>query len=456
MVSLPHKRESRDPGILFNPLEFWIPACAGMTRNTGLLPRTGIMASGATRLKCYLFSSIQVPHSFCQESERMEAKIHFWTLSTEPAPLSSSPLSEFPKENPSLESLTSDTREGVFQALAGGPPSGIEVHAPHLVCQTNGSSLEQEVSVWGRGEEKFWNGRPKENILYQVTILLPAYNEQQAIAQVLQEVVQVMASTAVRYEILVVDDGSTDQTADIAEAFAKRCGEAPIRVVRSPENRGAGAARKLGIRHARGEIIVMLDADGSYPAECIPWLLEYFPQYDQVNGARSSEQGRLPWLRRPAKWFIRKLACYLTGKKIPDLNTGLKAFKRQAMLPWLWVVPDGFSCVTTMTLAFLTNGYAVKYVPIPYRPRIGRSKFHPIRDTAAYLNTVLRMVLYFRPLRVFLPLACLILVFGILKSIGSFWGTGSVQESDIVVLTTGFMTGMLGLLAEVCVAHHRH
>ena len=134
-------------------------------------------------------------------------------------------------------------------------------------------------------------------------------------------------------------------------------------------------------------------------------MLPHFPAYDQVNGARTSEQGTLPWLRRPAKWFIRKLACYLTGHKIPDLNTGLKAFKRDAMLPWLWVVPDGFSCVTTMTLAFLTNGYAVKYVPTPYRPRIGRSKFHPIKDTLSYLSTVLRMVLYFRPLKVFLPLS---------------------------------------------------
>jgi hypothetical protein len=174
-----------------------------------------------------------------------------------------------------------------------------------------------------------------------------------------------------------------------------------------------------------------------------------------VNGARTSEQGSLPWLRRPAKWFIRKLACYLTGHRIPDLNTGLKAFKRDLMLEWMWVVPDGFSCVTTMTLAFLTNGYQVKYVPTTYRPRIGKSKFHPVKDTLSYLATVLRMVLYFRPLKVFLPLAGLVIVAGILKSIFSFTVTGTMQESDIVVFTAGFMTCMLGLLAEVIVAHHR-
>ena len=206
---------------------------------------------------------------------------------------------------------------------------------------------------------------------WQLSVLLPAYNERDAIQRVLGEIVEALSAESLHYEILVVDDASTDGTAELAEQFARTCWQCPVTVVRCPERRGAGAARKVGVRAARGEIVVMLDADGTYPAESIPELLRYFPAYDQVNGARTSEQGTLPWLRRPAKWFIRKLACYLTGHKIPDLNTGLKAFKRSAMLPWLWVVPDGFSCVTTMTLAFLTNGHPVKYVPTPYRPRIG-------------------------------------------------------------------------------------
>lgn len=289
----------------------------------------------------------------------------------------------------------------------------------------------------------------------QVTILLPTYNEQSAIRTVLAEVVTALSDEPYSCEIVVVDDGSTDATPDLAEQFAAECWRFPVRVIRQLENRGAGFARKIGVREARGEIVVMLDADGTYPAREIPRLLAHFPQYDQVNGARTSEQGTLPWLRRPAKWVIRQLACYLTGCKIPDLNTGLKAFRREAMLPWLWVVPNGFSCVTTMTLAFLTNGYSVKYVPIEYRPRIGTSKFHPLKDTAAYLSTVLRIVLYFRPLKVFLPLAALVILLGFIKSVWSFTSTGSMQESDIVVFTAGFMTCMFGLLAEVVVAHHR-
>ncbi len=289
----------------------------------------------------------------------------------------------------------------------------------------------------------------------QLTVLLPTYNEELAIEPVLDEIVAALAKESIHYEILVVDDASTDATADLAERYAADCWQCTIRVIRCPENRGAGAARKVGIRDAQGDVVCMLDADGTYPADSIPDLLQHFPAYDQVNGARTSEQGTMRWLRVPAKWFIRKLACYLTGVKIPDLNTGLKAFKRDAMLPWLWVVPNGFSCVTTMTLAFLTNGYTVKYVPIPYRTRIGKSKFHPIRDTAAYLSTVLRMVLYFRPLKVFLPLSAMAIGIGTLMSVLSFALTGSMQESDIVVLTAGFMTGMMGLLAEIIVAHNR-
>ena len=295
----------------------------------------------------------------------------------------------------------------------------------------------------------------RTEVTWQLSVVLPAFNEEAAIARVLDELVEVLSAESIRYEILVVDDGSTDHTARLAEEYAAGCYQCPVRVIRMPEQRGAGAARKVGIRQARGDVIVMLDADGSYSPQSIPELLAYFPAYDQVNGARTSEQGTLPWLRRPAKWLIRKLACYLTGKNIPDLNTGLKAFKRTEMLRWLWVVPDGFSCVTTMTLAFLTNGYAVKYVPTEYRRRIGRSKFHPIKDTLSYLATVLRMVMYFRPLKVFLPLAGLVIAAGMVMSVLSFTLTGSMQESDIVVLTAGFMTCMLGMLAEVIVAHHR-
>jgi glycosyltransferase involved in cell wall biosynthesis len=280
-----------------------------------------------------------------------------------------------------------------------------------------------------------------------VSIVLPAYNEEAAIAKVIDDVHFAMKPTKYDYEILVVDDHSADGTAEIAKSKS-------VRVVRRPVQGGSGAARRTGIVNAHGEIIVMLDCDGSYEATDIPKLLDYFPEYDQVNGARTSEQGTLKFLRAPAKWLIRHLACYLTQTKIPDLNTGLKAFKKDIMLKYLWVLPDGFSCVTTMTLAFLSNGYAVKYIPTTYHKRIGQSKFHPFKDTAAYLNTVIRMVMYFKPLRFFMPLAGLLIVLGILKSLWSLSATHSLQESDIIIFLTALMMASLGLIADLIVTYH--
>lgn len=285
----------------------------------------------------------------------------------------------------------------------------------------------------------------------QVSIVLPAYNEELAIGSVIDAVRQAMDSTDYSYEILVVDDCSTDATAEKAAAKG-------VRVIRHSVNRGSGAARRTGVLEARGEIVVMLDADGSYDAASIPELLKHFPEYDQVNGARTSEQGTYRHLRSVAKALIRWLAIYLSGTYIPDLNTGLKAFKRSIMLKYLWVLPDGFSCVTSMTLAFLTNGYRVLYIPTPYYPRIGKSKFHPLTDTANYLATVVRLCTYFRPLRVYGPLALALFTIGFGKSFYDVFLRAtkhSLEESDIMLVTAGILLGAIGLLADLIVAQRR-
>jgi len=282
-----------------------------------------------------------------------------------------------------------------------------------------------------------------------VTIVLPAFNEEEAIVKVIDDVHSAMANTSYQYEILVVDDESTDDT--VKKASEKEC-----RIVRRPVRQGSGASRKTGIINAKGEIIVMLDADGTYTAADIPRLLEHFPDYDQVNGARTSEKGTLRWLRTPAKWLIRQFACYLTGTKIPDLNTGLKAFKKDVMMKYLWVLPNGFSCVTTITLAFLVNGYRVKYIPSAYHKRIGVSKFHPIKDAANYIQTIVRMVMYFDPMKVFLPLGGALFVLGVIKSFVSISKTYSLQESDVIILLGAFIVVVLGLLADLIVAYQKN
>jgi len=289
-----------------------------------------------------------------------------------------------------------------------------------------------------------------ENEAVDLSIVLPAYNEEDAIQSVLCEIRKSMDDWPGTWEILVVDDASTDRTARYAEKEG-------VRVLRRVENGGSGASRKTGIRGARGNLVAMLDVDGTYDASHLPELLSYFPDYDQVNGARTSEQGTVKLLRAPAKWVIRKLAEWISGKRIPDLNTGMKVFKRDIMLRYLWMIPDGFSCVTSMTLAFLCNGHAVKYVPVTYRKRMGRSKFHPVKDTASYFFTVFRIIMYFRPLRVFIPLA--IFVGGIAVSKGWYdWSVSprhTLQESDVVIAVASLMVFVLGLLADLIVAQRK-
>ncbi len=281
-----------------------------------------------------------------------------------------------------------------------------------------------------------------------VSIVLPCYNESEAINKVVSDIRAVMNATGRNYEILVVDDCSTDDTAAKAEALG-------LRVVRHPVNMGSGASRRTGTIEARGEIIVMLDCDGTYEPRTIPKMLSCFPRYHQVNGARTSEKGTLRLLRVPAKWLIRQLAIYVSGHQIPDLNTGLKAYYRDVMLKYLWVLPDGFSCVTSMTLAFLCNGHPVKYVPTPYYKRVGTSKFHPVKDSAKYIATILRVITFFRPLRVYLPVAAILLIAGIGFSVFHLVATGSLQESDIILFTSGVLVGMMGLLAELIVSQRR-
>lgn len=276
----------------------------------------------------------------------------------------------------------------------------------------------------------------------RVSVVIPAYNEAQAIGRVIEEVRWALERTGYSHEILVVDDGSSDQTGDRAE-------EAGARVIRHTENRGSGASRKTGIRAARGEWILMIDADGTYPAGSIPEILAPLEEFSQVIGARVVEKGTHPLLRTVAKEIIRRLAVFLVGRPIPDLNSGLRAFRRKEMMPFLHLVPDGFSCVSSMTLAFMTNGLSVKFVPIEYFSRIGRSKFHPIRDTYRYLLTVIRIVTYFAPLNVFMPVCLSLLALGVIKGILDLILTGTLQESDILLALAALIIGAVGILADL-------
>jgi glycosyltransferase involved in cell wall biosynthesis len=235
-----------------------------------------------------------------------------------------------------------------------------------------------------------------------VSIVLPVHNEAGHLEAEIDRICETMTDSAYSWELLIVDDGSSDGSADIAS------GRDHVRVLRSARNRGAGRARRVGTEAAVGRVVVWSDADLTYPNDKIPWLVDQLESTDQVVGARTSERGSLRFIRVPAKWLIRRLAIYLTRTDIPDLNSGFRAFRRDVGIQFIHQLPDGFSCVTTMTMTFLMNGYAVTYVPIEYRERAGRSKFHWWADTRRYMFQVIRMMLSYDPLRVFFPISVLL------------------------------------------------
>ncbi|MEM8996695.1 MAG: glycosyltransferase family 2 protein [Acidobacteriota bacterium] len=278
-----------------------------------------------------------------------------------------------------------------------------------------------------------------------VSLLVPAYNEEHGLESVLRSVEAALDSTDLEYEIVVVDDGSSDRTAQAARGDR-------VRLIRHPSNRGYGAALKSGLRHARFPIIAITDADGTYPSERLPELLGHLVEQnaDMVVGRRSLGRVAIPWVRRPAKWILGRLADFACGRSIPDVNSGLRVFRRDTALLFYSLFPDGFSFTTTITLAMESNAFAVHYLPIEYHKRIGRSKIRPISDTLNFLHLILRIALYFSPLKIFLPLALA------LTLAGAGWGFFSfsvldrfADTSTLVLLLAGLQIGVVGLLAEI-------
>jgi glycosyltransferase involved in cell wall biosynthesis len=278
-----------------------------------------------------------------------------------------------------------------------------------------------------------------------VSVVLPVHNEAGHLEEEITRIRKGLDDSPYTYEIIVVDDASTDGSTEILRSTGG------ITLIEVAENQGSGYARKRGTRAARGDIVVWSDADMSYPNDRIAELVdELTPGYDQVIGARRTEEGTHRWARVPAKWFIRKLASYLVRKKIPDLNTGFRAFRREVALPYLYLLPNGFSCVSTISMAFLSRGHPVKYVPISYRTRAGQSKFHWRRDTANYFMQVVRMIMTFNPLRVFLPLGMLLLVMAAAKvGYDAFDKNLRITSNAIILTIVSLQIVAIGLIADL-------
>jgi glycosyltransferase involved in cell wall biosynthesis len=272
-----------------------------------------------------------------------------------------------------------------------------------------------------------------------VSVVMPAYNEEHGIGPQIERLRAVMERCGRAYEVIVVDDGSSDGTAAEARKHA-------VRLVQQGRNRGYGASLKAGIAVAGHEWIVIIDADGTYPEQAILELLQYGDRYDMVVGARVGEDVNIPWQRRPAKWILAKLAGYLAEQEIPDMNSGLRLLKRPLVDKFEHLLPSGFSFTTTITLALLCNDYLVQYVPISYAKRVGSSK---IRAGHAYqfLLLILRTVMYFNPLRIFLPLGLLFFLYGVGKLSYDIFRE-NVSESAILGILSAFLLWGIGLLAD--------
>lgn len=285
-----------------------------------------------------------------------------------------------------------------------------------------------------------------------VTILIPAYNEANAIVPTIKKVQETLRMAGLQGEIVVVDDGSSDGT---GTAVAQNADE-HVRLIQHPHNRGYGAALKTGIRRAQYNNIIITDADGTYPIDMIPTLAEELEKYDMVVGARTGQTVQIPRSRRPAKWALTWLANYLSGMEIPDLNSGLRGFKRDIVVGYFRMLPSGFSFTTSITLALLTNDYNVLYIPIDYFQRTGKSKIKPVRDTINFFSLVVRVVLMYRPLRVFVPLAAFFVLLSLIKviyDIGAY--DFHLATSTVVLVTLTFQIIVLGLIADLVVSLHK-
>ncbi len=298
--------------------------------------------------------------------------------------------------------------------------------------------VNRQISVDSKTEVATINklSRVVEN---KVTLVIPAYNEENSIIDQISSVKMAMNETHWSYEIIVVDDGSTDSTPE-------KAAQDNVRVLKSPQNRGYGAALKLGISHAETEYIVIIDADGTYPAESIPQLLDKAADYDMVVGARIGINVNIPSIRKPAKWFLRHLASYLAGQKIPDLNSGLRVLKKSVVEKFFHILPSGFSFTTTITLACLCNNLLVYYHPIEYAERIGNSKIRPM-DAYHFLLLILRTIVFFNPLKVFLPLGAFFFLIGLGKFIYDLF-IGNLSETAVMGFLGGFIIWAMGLLSD--------
>lgn len=282
--------------------------------------------------------------------------------------------------------------------------------------------------------------------LPNLSVVVPCYNEEHAVADTIAELHRALGGR-LEYTLIVVNDGSSDRSGEILDRLA--VSDQRLVVVHHERNRGYGAALKTGIRRATTELIAITDADGTYPNERLPDLAAAAENYDMVVGSRTGENVRYSLLRSIPKAFLRTYCSLLAGQSIPDMNSGMRVFRKRVTERFFYVLPDGFSFTTTITLAMLTNNLRVKYLDIDYSPRVGKSKIRPIRDTINFFNLIVRTATYFAPLRVFMPIASLLFLGFIVSAFYDTFIIRDFTDKTVLLLLFSLNTGMFALLADM-------
>ena len=279
------------------------------------------------------------------------------------------------------------------------------------------------------------------NIKPEISVLIPAYNEAEIIADVVSGVRATMERLNRPYEILVIDDGSTDETALQAQ-------NAGARVISHPYNIGNGAAVKTGIRQAKGDVLVMMDGDGQHNPEYIAPMLEKIGRYDMVVGARTSES-ESHIHRDLANRLYNLFASYICKRKIQDLTSGFRAVKADIARQFVSMLPNSFSYPTTITMGVIHEGYSLAYVPIKTNRRVGKSKIRLIADGSRFLLIILKIATLLSPMRVFLPVGLAIFLTGVGYGLFRFFVLGSSYgQTSAMLITMSVVVFMVGLVSE--------
>jgi glycosyltransferase involved in cell wall biosynthesis len=286
----------------------------------------------------------------------------------------------------------------------------------------------------------------------KTSIIIPCYNEKHAIRETIECIWAVIRKSDIKnVEIIAVNDGSTDGSEHVLNALAAESQAGELIVIHHKRNQGYGAALKTGIRRSQSDYICITDADGTYPNERIPELIRKITSndLDMVVGARIGENVDYSKIRSIPKMILVPWVSFLCGTEVPDMNSGLRIFRRDRSLDFLNLLPDGFSFTTTITICLLRNRYAVEFTPISYARRIGKSHIKPIRDTLRFTQLILRTGMYFAPLRLLSPLIVVLVALFTVSGLYDLTALNNLTDKTVLLGFASLNVFMFALLADM-------